>query len=142
METKRHLLTKINDFCLFVEDFQGALNFYKNVLGFEVKREQPGYIEFRFYDTSITIWNLEGVYQAIPKEYLSKGHRFMVAILLPDLQDVDDLYIELTSKGVNFITPPETFPWEARAAYFTDPEGNIWEIFAWTGDQAPGIQNP
>ena len=142
MESKRHLLTKINDFCLFVEDYQGTVAFYRDKLGFEFKREQPGYMEFVFQGTSITLWDLKGVYRAIPPEYLAKGHRFMVAIRVPNLQDVDDLYAELSAKGVKFITPPETFPWEARAAYFTDPEGNIWEIFAWPGGKVPGLFKP
>jgi catechol 2,3-dioxygenase-like lactoylglutathione lyase family enzyme len=142
MESKRKLLTKINDFCLFVENFELCVDFYMNTLGFDLKRQQEGYVEFEFHGTSITLWDINGVYTAIPREHLNNGHRFMVAILVPELSDVDDLYHELTARGVNFISLPVTYPWEARAAYFTDPEGNIWEIFAWAGEKVPGLVKP
>ena len=34
---KLEMLTKINDICLFVKDFQGALKFYTEKFGFKVK---------------------------------------------------------------------------------------------------------
>ena len=39
--SKLEMLTKLNDICLFVKDFQGALKFYTEKFGFKVKRLQP-----------------------------------------------------------------------------------------------------
>ena len=39
--SKLDKLTKLNDICLFVKDFQGALKFYTEKFGFQVKRLQP-----------------------------------------------------------------------------------------------------
>ena len=54
--SKLEMLTKLNDICLFVKDFQGALKFYTEKFGFKVKRLQPdpehaNYAEFEFHGT-------------------------------------------------------------------------------------------
>ncbi|MBZ0308214.1 MAG: VOC family protein, partial [Anaerolineae bacterium] len=41
---------------------------------------------------------------------------------------VDTTYQTLTAKGITFIHAPKDQPWGIRAAYFADPEGNLWEI--------------
>jgi uncharacterized glyoxalase superfamily protein PhnB len=45
--------------------------------------------------------------------------------------DIDDDYEKLKANGVQFITEPKTQTWGQRTAYFTDPDGNIWEIQKW-----------
>jgi len=32
-----------------------------------------------------------------------------------------------------FRAPPKTYPWHAHAAYFSDPDDNLWEIYCWVG---------
>jgi catechol 2,3-dioxygenase-like lactoylglutathione lyase family enzyme len=34
---------------------------------------------------------------------------------------------------VAFRSPPKTYPWHAHAAYFSDPDDNLWEIYCWVG---------
>jgi hypothetical protein len=34
---------------------------------------------------------------------------------------------------VVFRSPPKTYPWHAHAAYFSDPDDNLWEIYCWIG---------
>lgn len=60
--SKLDKLTKLNDICLFVKDFQGALKFYTEKFGFQVKRLQPtpenaNYAEFEFHGTAVTLWD-------------------------------------------------------------------------------------
>ncbi|TIW05258.1 MAG: VOC family protein, partial [Mesorhizobium sp.] len=43
------------------------------------------------------------------------------------------LYAELSDKGVPFVGPPGDYVWNARCAYFHDPDGTLWELYAWTG---------
>lgn len=144
--SKLDMLTKINDICLYVNDFKGSLKFYTEKFGFKVKRLQPNpenanYAEFDFKGTSISIWEKKGgVYEAFDRKYIDgNGHSFMIAIKVPTLQDVDDIYEELTENGVNCILKPETFPFGARASYYQDFENNIWEVFAWVEGNGPGL---
>ena len=39
-------------------------------------------------------------------------------------------YHEITQKGAAPIKRPEDMPWNQRAAFIADPDGNIHEIFA------------
>ncbi|MFF2447406.1 VOC family protein [Neobacillus sp. NPDC058068] len=134
------LLKKLNDICLFVPNVEEAVQFYTDKMGFELVRRQPGYVQFDFQGTSLTLWQEDGVYRAIQKEYLGgEGNHFMLAIKVPSLEDVDQLYEELVNRGVECISPPETYQWGSRAVYFRDLNKNIWEIFAWEEGNGPGL---
>lgn len=134
------LLTKLNDICLFVDDLEETAAFYTTKLGFAVRRRQPGYIEFEFRGTSVTLWENRGVSAAIPEsDRGGDGHHFMLAVRVPHLENVDMIASTLKQRGVVFISEPQTYPWGARAAYFKDNNGNIWEIFAWQEGDGPGL---
>jgi uncharacterized glyoxalase superfamily protein PhnB len=44
------------------------------------------------------------------------------------VEDVDALYADLASKGVEFVREPVDREWGLRTAHFKDPDGNIWEL--------------
>lgn len=138
-------LTKLNDICLFVDDFQGSLKFYTEKFGFKVIRLQPdpehaNYAQFDFNGTAVTLWQKDGVVEAMGGEHLGGyGHRFMLAVKVPELKDVDEIYQELTANGVECFRKPVTYPFGSRAAYFLDYEKNIWEVFAWEEGNGPGL---
>lgn len=143
--SKLDKLTHINDICLFVDDFQNSLKFYTEKFGFKVKRLQPdeqnaNYAEFEFHGTSVTLWQADGLYEVVDRKHIEGiAHKFMIAILVPEIQDVDDIYNELTANGVECIGLPRTFEFGSRAAYFKDYEGNVWEVFAWEEGNGPGL---
>jgi len=138
-------ISRINDICLFVDDFQGSLKYYTEKFGFKVKRLQPdpehaNYVEFEFRDTTVTMWQKDGVIQAMGDAHLGEyGHHFMIAVKVPALQDVDDIYEALTANGVECFQGPTTYEFGSRAAYFLDYEKNVWEIFAWEEGNGPGL---
>lgn len=138
-------LTKLNDICLFVDDFQGSLKFYTEKFGFKVIRLQPdpehaNYAQFDFQGTAVTLWQKDGVIEAMGDEHLGPcGHHFMLAVKVPELADVDAIYEELTANGVECFQKPTTYPFGSRAAYFLDYEKNIWEVFAWEEGNGPGL---
>ena len=41
-------------------------------------------------------------------------------------------------KGVAFVRPPADYPWNARCVYFSGPDGEVWELYAWLAGGAPG----
>lgn len=55
-----------------------------------------------------------------------------VSLVSPSVEfivdDVDNVYEHLESKGVKFIKELHDEPWGGRQATFTDPDGNILEI--------------
>jgi lactoylglutathione lyase len=44
------------------------------------------------------------------------------------VEDVDQAYEDLHSRGVEFFREPEDHPWGIRTAFFRDPDGHVWEI--------------
>jgi len=46
-------------------------------------------------------------------------------------EDIDKQFQDLKEKGATFIKDPTTQSWGQRTAYFTDPDGHIWEIQQW-----------
>lgn len=138
-------LTRINDICLFVRDFQGSLKFYTEKFGFKVKRLQPdetnpNYAEFDFHGTSVTLWHTEGLFQVVDRKHIEgDGHHFMIAVKVPEVQDVDKIHAELIQNGVSCIGEPRTFEFGSRAAYYQDFENNVWEVFAWEEGNGPGL---
>jgi catechol 2,3-dioxygenase-like lactoylglutathione lyase family enzyme len=138
-------ITKINDICLFVKDFDGSLQFYKEKFGLTLKRLQPdeanaNYAEFDFEGTTVTIWARSGLYEVMDSQYVEgDGHPFMIAIKAPEASDVDDIYDAFSANGVTCVKEPTTYVFGSRAAYFLDYEKNIWEIFAWIEGNGPGL---
>ena len=138
-------LTKLNDICLFVDDFEGSLKFYKEKFGFKVIRLQPdpehaNYVQFDFQGTAVTMWQKDGVIKAMGPDHLGEyGHHFMIAVKVPEMSDVDEIYEELTANGVECFQKPTTYEFGSRAAYFLDYEKNVWEVFAWEEGNGPGL---
>jgi uncharacterized glyoxalase superfamily protein PhnB len=58
------------------------------------------------------------------------GHSFELAFPVETPQDVDSRYKELIAGGAKPIKAPADMPWGQRTAFFSDPDGNIHEIFS------------
>ena len=57
---------------------------------------------------------------------------------VPDEAATVALLAELKAKGVPFQAPPADYEWNAYCAYFTGPDDEVWEIYAWRPGGAPG----
>jgi catechol 2,3-dioxygenase-like lactoylglutathione lyase family enzyme len=53
-----------------------------------------------------------------------------LAFLVDSHAAVDEKFAQFKTAGVTLISEPATMPWGQRNFYFTDPEGNLCEIFA------------
>ncbi len=125
-------LRNLTDIGLFVSDLERAIAFYGETLGFELKRRDAGFAEFHTNGVGLALWEVSDVSQALklaatPREGLSA----MVAVRVETAETVDALHDALVAKGVRIVQPPTTHSWNARTAYFSDPDGNLWEIYAW-----------
>jgi catechol 2,3-dioxygenase-like lactoylglutathione lyase family enzyme len=64
-------------------------------------------------------------------EFSQNGGHVMLAVELDTGEQVDALYESLTARGLAASGPPAVYEWGARSTYFVDPDGYIWEIYAW-----------
>ena len=125
-------LRNLTDIGLFVSNLERALAFYGETLGFELKRRDIGFAEFQTSGVGLALWEVSDVSQALElAEKPRQGLTAMVAVRVETADAVDALHAELVSKGVRIVQPPTTHPWNARTTYFSDPDGNLWEIYAW-----------
>lgn len=105
-----------------VSDQDRAKSFYRDVLGFEVVRDNPmgpgqQWVQLGLPGAETTI-TLVTWFDAMPAGSL----RGMVL----DSADIDATWNELVGRGLQ-ISAPQDAPW-GRYATFTDPDGNGWVL--------------
>lgn len=119
---------RIAHFTLLVEDFDEAIKFYTEKLGFVVRVDQTVWINNRWVsispkeqpDVALTLFladNDEKIY-AVGRQ--TPGQVFLFLYTDDLLRDYD----EMKAKGVNFITYPEDHPW-GKVVTFEDLYGNL-----------------
>lgn len=101
----------------YVSDLRAATRFYEEILGLEKKYEFSSYSGFECGGVEIGL---------IPRR--AKDHVNECSSVELLVSDVDAVYDELKSKGVEFIEDLHEETWGGRTAAFKDPDGNVLEI--------------
>ena len=129
----------ITDICILVEDIERTVAFYTDKLDLKLRRRAEGFADFEMPGVILAAWEIGHISQhtGVPNHPGRAGHKACVAIELEAPSEVDRLYTALTAKDVPFQGPPEDYMWNARCAYFYDPDGTVWELYAWL-DGGPG----
>lgn len=59
------------------------------------------------------------------------------AVIVLQVDNVDEVYLSLGKKGVNFLAEPKSMlDWGIRALHFRDPEDNLIELYSELGQEA------
>ena len=125
-------LRRLTDIGLFVADLERAVGFYGETLGFALKRRDTGFAEFHTDGVGLALWEVADVTAALElAETPRQGLTAMVAVRVETAEAVHALHDALAAKGVTIVQAPTTHAWNARTTYFSDPDGNLWEIYAW-----------
>jgi len=120
--------------CLFVEDIEKMVRFYRDIMEFETEWDGGSFAEFKTKSgpLSFFMYDRKNFVSAIGESYYPpKGINLTmeIALWLPRFSDVDKEYARLTACGITSVTGnPETFPFGIRNFYIADPEGNLLEI--------------
>jgi catechol 2,3-dioxygenase-like lactoylglutathione lyase family enzyme len=126
--------SRISDICLLVQDLERAISFYRDQVGFELRRLAPGFADFFTSGVTLALWQVDHMqsHLALPTGPAPNGGwRTMTAIHVDSSEQVHRWQQELASRGVPFVVEPRAYPWNAYACYFKDPEDNLWEIYTW-----------
>ncbi|MAS36183.1 MAG: bleomycin resistance protein [Anaerolineaceae bacterium] len=120
------MIDKVSTVCVFVSDQERAKAFYTDVLGFELRGDNPLYpgaqarwlaVAPQGAETEIILYlpdeNWEHYQQVVGKSQ---------AVTL-NVTDMESLVATLKSKGVTFIQVPDPQPW-GTYAMIRDSEGN------------------
>jgi uncharacterized protein len=126
--------SSISDICLLVEDLERAVSFYRDQVGFKLRRLAPGFADFFTGGVTLALWQVDHMqsHLGLPPGSAQKSRGCaMAAIHVDSSERVHQLRNELASRGVPFVVAPKAYPWNAYACYFKDPEHNLWEIYTW-----------
>lgn len=131
----RHAIT---DICVLVRDVDATIRFYTEKLGFTLKHRAPGFADFTGAGVTLACWERNHIAQHAGVRPGTGDASVAMAVKLDSEAEIDAVYAELSAKGVPFVSPPADYPWNARCLYFSGPDGEIWELYAWLPGGAPG----
>jgi len=124
---------KIDMIGIITSKFNEMLTFYRDVLGFKVKMQmESNYVEFENSGVRFAISTSKVMADATGHDSYKaekRGQSLELAFRVP-LEEMDKTFKEIVDKGAGSVKSPEDMPWNQRAAFFSDPDGNIHEIFA------------
>jgi catechol 2,3-dioxygenase-like lactoylglutathione lyase family enzyme len=128
---------KISDACLICSDLERSIAFYRDKLGFKLRRKADGFADFASEGVVLALWEAQHIARHVgisDAKHERLSHKVMMAIEVESAERVDTLHAELDSAGVELHGAPRSYPWNAYAFYFADPDSNLWEVYAWVGD--------
>lgn len=107
---------------LYTPDLQATAEFYENILGLELWRDQG---TCRIYQVST-----DGYLGFCQKENAGgEQSDIIVTLVTPGKQEVDEWYEHLRSQGIDFVKPPEINPnYQIYHCFLHDPTGYLLEI--------------
>jgi lactoylglutathione lyase len=118
---------------LFVEDMDASIDFYTEVLRFEILREHPGdYASLRCGGVTLGI----GPISKLPEEggYFTREiaslQRGLGAEIVLEIDYVDEWYCHVSGCGYPIFEPPQVRPWGLRDFRIVDPDGYYLRLTA------------
>ena len=125
------MFNRVSAVVLFVQEFNKCLAFYRDTLGLEVVQLESRMAAFRMNGHDFALVEMSEASELVDvktEEFEAQSGKADRVLLCARVENVDAAYETLKAKGVEFTKAPISQPWGIRAAYFRDPEGNIWEI--------------
>jgi len=118
----------ISAITLFVEDLGAARQFYQQVFDLPVVFEDDDSSVFKFGTTLINLLKTTAAGELIEPATVASRQAGSRHVFTIEVEDVDAMCAQLTSRGVKLLNGPMDRPWGVRTASFMDPGGHIWEI--------------
>lgn len=124
---------KLNNIRLLVSRFDECFLFYRDTLGFKVTWGNLGenYAQFQIENSGeFSIFSKSIMAETVNTSTLPPKQACQDNMaLIFSVEDLDQFYKSLTSKGVIFINKPTDQPdWGIRVSHLRDPEGNLLEF--------------
>ena len=121
---------------LLCRDLTATKSFYEDKLSFPDVAVAAGRVTYpAVAGTALSLWQVTAASAGLcladlPAQQAQwSAKTAMLAYPFDEIAEVEALYDDLRRAGVRFDEAPSHFDWDFKAAYFCDPEDNIWELF-------------
>lgn len=109
------------------DDLERMKAFYRDLFDFRVRVETPTVIALEAGSVTLCLRKRTRNYDGRSAGPQSPGVQLAFRVAPGD---VEPCHEQLKQKGVTILDPPADQEWGHRTVYFSDPEGNILEIYA------------
>lgn len=109
------------------DDMERMKAFYRDLFAFPIASESETSLAFRAGSVLLGLRQRTRAYDGVGVRADLPG--VQIAFLVAP-EEVDLCYAQLVAKGVPILDPPTDQPRGHRTVYFSDPEGNMLEIYA------------
>lgn len=117
---------------LFTDDLEAMQRFYENALGIEVTDKGEHFVEFTTSSVKFAICTHEMLGQAIGEHHAraqSVGMSQCLAFACRSQAEVDSIFERATRMEGVPVQEGQMLPWNVYAAFLSDPDGNLLELF-------------
>lgn len=121
------LVKQLSYVIVLCDDMERMKNFYRDLFAFEIDSESPTSLAFRAGSVLLALRQRTRGYDGVGVRPELPG--VQIAFLV-EPAEVDLCYEQLLAKGITILDPPTDQPRGHRTVYFSDPEGNMLEIYA------------
>lgn len=121
---------RITYITLGVQHLNDSVAFYEEKLGWKRRTDSnENIVFFQLNGCILSLYNRSALAEDAGVSDKGTGYKgFTLAHNLPGVNEVDALFAELTAKGVRIVKPPQKAFWGGYSGYFSDPDGNLWEV--------------
>ena len=118
---------KLTYVIILCEDLARMKAFYQDLFAFPIETESATSLAFRAGSVLLGLRQRTRDYDGRGVNAASPGVQ-LAFVVSP--AEVDLCYQQLMAKGVKILDPPNDQPRGHRTVYFSDPEGNLLEVYA------------
>ena len=115
-----------------VENLPRMVDFYRDVLGFEITyQEGMNHVFLEKDGTAFLMYGRRDFERMTCRGYQYTGGvcgHFEIALEVDSYEAVDQVYDRAVGMGAQQVFAPQTMEWGQRTCYIADPEGNLVEI--------------
>ena len=129
---------RISMITLGVRDLAASVVFYRDGLGFPLKKEEPDIAFFTLNGTWLGLYGREALAEDATIGAEGSGFPgFTLSHNVSSEAEVDRLLDEAAAAGATVVKPAQKVSWGGYSGYFKDPDGYLWEVahnpFTWIG---------
>ena len=121
------LVKQLTYVIVLCDDMERMKAFYRDLFAFEIDSESATSLAFRAGSVLLALRQRTRNYDGVGVRPELPG--VQIAFLVQP-NEVELCYQQLLAKGVEILDPPTDQPIGHRTVYFSDPEGNMLEIYA------------